>query len=59
MKAGDYIFAKHPEFGSCSYPAIASRVTSKFVWYTDDEGRKVKISKDKARLQIEDLHESN
>jgi hypothetical protein len=44
MKAGDYIYAKHPD-GGTFYPAIAQRVTAKFVTYTDDEGRKVKVVK--------------
>jgi hypothetical protein len=53
MKAGDYIFARHPEFGAENYPTVAIKVTKKYLWYTDDEGRKVKIAKSKARLQIE------
>lgn len=52
MKAQDYIFAKHPEFG-VNYPAKVDRVTAKFVHYTDDESRKVKVLKSSCRLQIE------
>lgn len=53
MKAGDYIFAKHPE-GGVNYPAVASKVTDKYVHYTDDEGRKVKIAKSNARIQTQE-----
>jgi len=53
MKAGTYIFAKHPDPHFGLYPTIADRVTAKFVFYTDDEGRKVKVLKSSCRLQNE------
>jgi len=56
MKAQDYIFAKHPD-GGVNYPAKVDRVTAKFVHYTDDDGRKVKVSKLSCRIQMENSYE--
>lgn len=57
MKAGYYIFAKHPD-GCDLYPCKVDRVARKFLWYTDDEGRKVKIAKSNCVTQNQ-WHVSN
>lgn len=44
MKTGTLIFARHPEGGS-NYPAKVDKVGRKWLYYTDDGGRKVRIDK--------------
>ncbi len=51
MKKGTYIFAKHPNYKSNHYPARVDRATEKFVWYTDDEGQKIKVAKENCKTQ--------
>ena len=44
MKKGTYIYAKHPEFGDM-YPAVVDKCGRKWLYYTDDNGRNVRIDK--------------